>query len=549
MKMTNKKLKHSNSPYPSKENPQTDIVGWKPNNRQKRLLKKNQDGVIMVIALFGGLFLVAILYHIIGVGHSTLENQLMQDAADSITWSAATVKARGMNTIALFNLIMALVLAVLVAIRLLQMIIGVAIAAIGVACAFSFGAACTAAEPLIQLEVNLNKIAKQVKPEIKEILTGLEKASDVIVKGTSFLAEAEAVYISRKESKGVSSVGFVWPVAEKLPVEPGKFADLCNQAGHQVVQVSTFFLPDGVSKKADSTVGKLIGEMAGSFSKFFCGNGGKPSIDSKHEVAYPIKENTKCAGSTAKISLTKHKCTSDQCKECLEDACTMCIARFNRKGFKKARWLITTERWEETTDKNGHVITGKKTERDSVKWIDDDPCEAKAKCGEDAICETVTKEPVFGNSSKLIVTRIIYKAIESCIVKESIKTGKAPEALNTSSWPVHKVIKKNAKNADFNLIGLGAGKNRADNRLKNIGLLIKQKKNAAIDRRIGFAKAQFTSPNPDMWHMDWYSRLIRFRLDKQSKGFGCKGNSGKSCSKLGKISGKIGKFQKGMILH
>ncbi|MBN2801491.1 MAG: hypothetical protein JXR91_00200 [Deltaproteobacteria bacterium] len=522
----------------------------------KNRLLNNNSGAIMVLGLFAGLFLVAVLYHIMGVGNAVSENELMQDAADSITLSAATVKARGMNTIAMINLIMALALSVLVAIRLVQLMIGIAIAAVGVACAFSFGAACTAAAPLIGVEKNLKTIHEKIEPAIKEIMQALEKGSDVVAKGVPFIAEAEAVYISRKESKDVSQIGFVWPVVDKLPVEPGDFSDLCDQAGHQVVQVSSFFLPGNLPKKADETVGELLGGMAGKFSKFFCGDGGKPSVDKKVKTAYPIKENGECDAGSAKIDSKTHKCKTDLCSRCTDDACTICTSKFNEEGYSMARWNIVEEKWEETTDRSGIVTKTDKKVKKYFKWLADDPCNGEAKCGEEAICETSKSDTVFKSeednniTSKVIVTRKVYKAIESCIVKEKSEPGEMPEALNSSDWPVHKVIKKDAKEKDFNIIGVAAGKNSGDARLKNVGIPIGKSKNQLLDKRIAVAKSQFLSPNNDLWHMDWYSRLIRFKMDKdEKKSTGCSGTSNAACSKVTGNLGKIKKLGSDLIIH
>ena len=107
---------------------------------------RGDGGAVMVMATFFALFLVGLVYHVAGVGHAPLEQQIMQYAADSVAFSAATAKARGMIVIALLNLVMAAVLAVLVAIRVLVAVLAVATAAVGVLCIVSQGAACGAVE-------------------------------------------------------------------------------------------------------------------------------------------------------------------------------------------------------------------------------------------------------------------------------------------------------------------------------------------------------------------------------------------------------------------
>ena len=52
-------------------------------------IAKNQSGAIMVMATFVAIFMVAVVYHVAGVGGAVLEQQVMQDAADATTFSAA----------------------------------------------------------------------------------------------------------------------------------------------------------------------------------------------------------------------------------------------------------------------------------------------------------------------------------------------------------------------------------------------------------------------------------------------------------------------------
>ena len=84
---------------------------------------RNDRGAVLVMALFVAIGLVGLVYHVSSLGQAVLEQQIMQDAADATAFSAATVNARGMNILALLNLIMVACLTVLIALRLVQALI------------------------------------------------------------------------------------------------------------------------------------------------------------------------------------------------------------------------------------------------------------------------------------------------------------------------------------------------------------------------------------------------------------------------------------------
>ena len=73
----------------------------------------DQRGAIMVMAVFMAAFLVGCLWYLIGVGDALVYRERVQDAADAGAYSAAVYHARGMNLIALLNIVMAAMLAVL----------------------------------------------------------------------------------------------------------------------------------------------------------------------------------------------------------------------------------------------------------------------------------------------------------------------------------------------------------------------------------------------------------------------------------------------------
>lgn len=73
----------------------------------KNSLVADQAGATMVMGVFVAALLVGMIYYVWGIGDAIMFRERMQDASDTAAFSAAVVHARGMNMIALINMIMA----------------------------------------------------------------------------------------------------------------------------------------------------------------------------------------------------------------------------------------------------------------------------------------------------------------------------------------------------------------------------------------------------------------------------------------------------------
>ena len=80
-------------------------------------LREDKRGAILVIAVFMAVFLVGTLWYLVGVGDAAIYREKMTDGADATAFASAVYHARGMNIIAMLNLIMAAALAVLIAFK------------------------------------------------------------------------------------------------------------------------------------------------------------------------------------------------------------------------------------------------------------------------------------------------------------------------------------------------------------------------------------------------------------------------------------------------
>jgi hypothetical protein len=87
-----------------------------------RDLVNDERGVIMVVGVIFSLLLIGCAWFIIGVGNAIAYKENLQNAADSAAFAAAVYDARGMNLLAMVNIIMALTLTMLVVGKFIQIV-------------------------------------------------------------------------------------------------------------------------------------------------------------------------------------------------------------------------------------------------------------------------------------------------------------------------------------------------------------------------------------------------------------------------------------------
>ncbi len=86
----------------------------------REALVSDQRGAIMVIGVFMAMLVTGFLYYIFGIGNTLVYRERLQDAADAIAFSGAVVHARGMNLIAMINIVLLLLMTIYLALRLVE---------------------------------------------------------------------------------------------------------------------------------------------------------------------------------------------------------------------------------------------------------------------------------------------------------------------------------------------------------------------------------------------------------------------------------------------
>ncbi len=493
----------------------------------------------MVMATFIALFLVGLVYHVAGVGQAALEQQIVQDGADAVAYSNAAAKARGMNLLALINLVMSAALAVLVALRVLQAILAVAIAAVGVACIVTQGAACGAMAPLGQALDKVTSIADKVEPRIKDVLDGLEKAADEINEIVPLLAQAEAVYIAARDEHDPVHAGFAWPVTDPLPTKKGRFEDLCERAAMDVVVMSTFFLPGGLPDMAKDTVGELVSSLAGTFSGYFCGGSDASPPDSMtQDVPLPLSEHTECDDAAARPSEVEGCCVSAACEQCSAWGCAACIGLVDDSEYVEGLWTRRVDRWVEWPDGGGGTsMSIEESGQRELVWLGGDPCDGEGQCGASQICAAEEREDAgFGYPPGAErVTREAYLDFHGCLVEREIDTKVEGEPLDSDEWAKPRVLDEDLLPEGLRVRGYVLGGSFGTTRRRKVAIAGGLGQGAGFGGRVAFAGSDFLSAAGDLWHMDWRSRLVLFRLPSEGGGLSgsCSGEFAADCQQVG----------------
>jgi hypothetical protein len=209
--------------------------------REAQSLKRDEGGAIMVMGVFMAVLLVGSIYYVMGIGQSIIYHEYMQDAADAGAFGAAVIHARGMNILAFLNIISAAVMAVLVALKVIEYLLAAATAiatAICAACSCPGCCGCCAAcPPAVILGYGwdtVSEIRSAAEPPIEAILEANKAIQTVVQQGMPFVAQAKVMDYGRNVYNVPTENGLMTPLyAGGLPAEPDDSGLFCEKASYQ----------------------------------------------------------------------------------------------------------------------------------------------------------------------------------------------------------------------------------------------------------------------------------------------------------------------------
>ncbi|HVW29677.1 MAG TPA: hypothetical protein VHC69_30145 [Polyangiaceae bacterium] len=250
-------------------------------------VRDDERGAIMVLGIFMCSCIVGVLWYIAGIGDAIIFRERMQEAADAVAFSGATLHARGMNLIVLINLLMAVILAVRVALKMLILALTIAtvvfeaIGDIPICCQWALVVAGFTGEAAGDLQSALGEI----DPLIDEALEALHGVEGVIARIVPPAASLGAVQVGEKYKPPVTvPVGTdLDEITSGLPVVDGSEDMLCRKAGEAVAMVIAWPLSKVHLGQGASLFKGMLSSITEAGSGYFCemGSGGQaPDLDS-----------------------------------------------------------------------------------------------------------------------------------------------------------------------------------------------------------------------------------------------------------------------------
>lgn len=256
-------------------------------------LRQNEQGAVLVLGVFMCACMAGVLWYVIGIGDAIVYRERLQEGADAVAFSAATLDARGMNLIVLLNLLMACVLGVRVAMKAAQS----ALVVIGGICAFfppleGFAVTC------FDMAGDLQTAIVDTRPAINDTLKALSRAQVGIKMMVPSAALAASIQVGLKYRPRVSEAAAAnRTLIAGLPVEEGNVDQLCREAGESgprliewmIESLTHTSIPDQLTSRFDHLIGKGI-EKGGAY---FCelGTGASTPPDFGDELDSAAKES------------------------------------------------------------------------------------------------------------------------------------------------------------------------------------------------------------------------------------------------------------------
>lgn len=281
-------------------------------------LARDEGGAIVVFGVFFAVLVLGMLYYLVGIAATIYLRERMQDAADASAFASAVVHARGMNTLALINMIMAAILSVLVTLRLIEALIIIA-EVILYALSWLGGATAAVASALEVLRQEVNTIAEEAEPIIQNVLKVLHVAGNVVKVITPIGANLSVLGKVTNQYDPEVELGVAIPPRFTLPVEDDEYKYLCEKAGAMagtlVMLPLSPILPSFVE---DGLVG-AISKLTGAGSGWFCGdeNSSAPDYDVEPQNReYPRSDEfNDCLNRDKKSQNSIEKCKEAEEKE------------------------------------------------------------------------------------------------------------------------------------------------------------------------------------------------------------------------------------------
>jgi hypothetical protein len=218
-------------------------------------LAREESGATMIIGIFMAVLVIGMVYFVWGLGEAIIYRQVMQDAADSAAFGAAVIDARGMNLIALLNVVMAAAASVETIIDAIASGLLVATALATIVCAVTYGSSgCDEAETHGEEAAEMEETRSDVEDDMEDIVELASDAAEAIAYAYPLLAQEKARAYVSVYSPPVEEA-FLLPI-DGLPVEDDDSDWPCEE---KVAPFSSTMAPIGTLICCDIDIYLLVG--------------------------------------------------------------------------------------------------------------------------------------------------------------------------------------------------------------------------------------------------------------------------------------------------
>ncbi|MEQ9320143.1 MAG: hypothetical protein RIF41_13345, partial [Polyangiaceae bacterium] len=231
----------------------------------ERNLAGDERGAIVLMGVFMSAFLVGGLWYLMGIGDAIIYRETVQTGADSTVFTAAVYHARGMNVIAMVNIVIGAVLAILAASTVLLQMAALILTLANTLCdmyqnpgtdaqgnplsypglAFS----CEVLDEAEALMVKMTAVVQQVKTNTGDMLATLSTAQREVAQTAPWLGSSQSngvalMHAPYVTSGGSGSVSMV-PNGDRfgLPVQDDPFQKACDRGNSIVGKLAQLLIP------------------------------------------------------------------------------------------------------------------------------------------------------------------------------------------------------------------------------------------------------------------------------------------------------------------
>jgi len=210
-----------------------------PDSSGRTRLRDDDGGAMMVMGIFMAVILVGAIYYVMGIGQSIIYHERMQDAADAGAFGAAVIHARGMNVIAFLNIVSAALMAVIVALKVLEYLLLAAFTIATAICAACSCPGCCGCCFICPIAVILgygydyvSEIRQAAEPPIEAVLNINKGIMQGVRIGIPIYAQAKVYTYGSETFNKPTEFAAMTPIYSQLAAEPDDSDTFCSKAAN-----------------------------------------------------------------------------------------------------------------------------------------------------------------------------------------------------------------------------------------------------------------------------------------------------------------------------